>query len=46
MTALEQAQKQLNVKKVVYGLISWVDVEMPTLGEMEYLKRVFPVYPL
>jgi len=46
MTALEQAQKQLNVKKVVYGLISWVDVEMPTLGEMEYLKRTFDFHLL
>ena len=46
MTTLEQAQEQLNVKKVVSGLISWVDVEMPTLGEMEYLKRTFNFHPL
>ena len=46
MATIEQAQEQLNIKKVEHGSISWLDVEMPTLAEMEYLKRTYNFHPL
>ncbi len=46
MVTLEQAQQQLNIKKVIYGSLSWLDVEMPTLAEMEYLKQTYDFHPL
>ena len=46
MVTIEQAQQQLNIKKIAYGSISWLDVEMPTLAEMEYLRRTFDFHPL
>lgn len=46
MTTLEQAQQQLNIKKVEYGPIFWLDVEMPTLAEMDHLRRTYDFHPL
>ena len=46
MVTVEQAQQQLNIKKIAHGPISWLDVEMPTLAEMEYLRRTFDFHTL
>ena len=36
----------MNIKKVAYGPVSWVDVEAPTLAEMDYLRRTYDFHPL
>ena len=46
MVTAEHAQQQLNIKKIAHGPISWLDVEMPTLAEMEYLRRTFDFHTL
>ena len=46
MVTVEHAQQQLNIKKIAHGPISWLDVEMPTLAEMEYLRRTFDFHTL
>ena len=46
MVPAEHAQQQLNIKKIAHGPISWLDVEMPTLAEMEYLRRTFDFHTL
>ena len=46
MATIEQAQAQLNIRKLEYGPISWLDVESPTLAEMDYLKRNYDFHPL
>ena len=46
MTTLGQAQQQVSVKKIAHESVSWLDVEMPTLAEMEYLKRTYDFHPL
>ena len=46
MVTAEYAQQQLNIKKIAHGPISWLDVEMPTLAEMEYLRRTFDFHTL
>ncbi|MCE2463537.1 MAG: magnesium transporter CorA family protein [Dehalococcoidia bacterium] len=46
MVTVEQAQQELNIKKIACGSVSWLDVEMPTLAEMEYLRTTFDFHTL
>ena len=46
MATIEKAQQQLNVRTVVHGPITWVDVTSPSLAEMEYLRKLYDFHPL
>ncbi len=46
MVVTEKAPEGLNIKQLVHGSIAWLDVEGPTLAEMEYLRTTFDFHPL
>ncbi len=39
-------EKELNVKSVTWGDLTWVDIERPTEREIEYLAQNYPFHPL
>ncbi len=39
-------EKELNVESITWGDLTWVDIEMPTEREIEYLAQNYPFHPL
>ena len=46
MAKVNQDQSQLNVQTIEHGPLRWVNVEKPSLAEMEYLKQNFSFHQL
>ncbi len=46
MTVVGQAEKQLNIEKVVQGGLTWLNVVHPTQAEMQYLREHYDFHPL
>ena len=46
MVVIEQAPKGLNIKQLVHESTTWLDVELPSLAEMEYLRTTFGFHSL